>query len=52
MIYISSPEAVWNGFLQELLSLETLLYVLFTVAFFGVIILVLEFLDSTRGGRQ
>jgi hypothetical protein len=48
MMYAPTPEAVWNLFISEILTMGTLLYLLGTVAFFAMIILVLEFLDSTR----
>lgn len=48
MMYVIPPETLWNHFLREVFSLETALYVLGSVALFCVIILVLEFLDSTK----
>ena len=42
-------DAAWNAFIGELFSISTMLYLIGTVAFFAVIILVLEFLDSTSG---
>lgn len=42
-------DSAWNVFIGELFSTSTMLYLIGTVAFFGVIILVLEFLNSTRG---
>lgn len=51
-MYTIQPEAIWNHLLHELFSWETALYALGTVVFFGIVVLVLNFLDSTRGGNQ
>jgi len=51
-MYSTPPQALWDHLVRELFSYETALYVLGTVIFFGVIALVLEFLDATRGHDQ
>jgi len=51
-MYVPTPESAWNIFIGELFSTSTMLYLLGTVTFFAVIILVLEFLDSTRPGKK
>ena len=49
---VPTPEAVWLHFINEILTLGTLLYMLGAVAIFLIIIIVLEFLDSTRVGKK
>ena len=51
-MYVPAPEAMWNLFISEMLTIGTLLYILGAGAVFLVIIIVLEFLDSTRVGRK
>ena len=50
-MYAPGPETMWNLIISEAFTVTTLFYLIGAVAFFAVIILVLEFLDSTRGKR-
>lgn len=52
MMYVQNPETIWNYLIREALSLETLFYILGAVVFFGCLVVVLEFLDSTTEGRK
>lgn len=47
-MYVNSSETILNHLLRELLTWETGLYVLGTVVFFGVIVLILTYLDDKR----
>lgn len=52
MMYVPTPEALWAFFISDILTTATLVYFLGVGALFALLIIILEFLDSTRGGNE